>query len=253
LFRTTDLAFVTGHPPKLVRGAFPFGTRNAPDKEGPARRTVIYLPRGPSNPPHAVCEAPFEPRDHLKERLDERSRRNGRPQARGTSSAHIWSGGVPTGLPLLPGAGNRLMSGTGLPGQRPHVSPGQNSGTLFADIAVGDEIQAWHNGKIYFQGTALSLIPSLDLITIECGRTGAARLVDASVLRVTKAIPLLEVGNINAGPARDDGRAAKSPNKNSGQQCPPSESLKAVCSATADGADQRPILTPRQQRLFSPR
>jgi hypothetical protein len=93
-------------------------------------------------------------------------------------------------------------------GQIWHVDGGTTE-SLLEDIGVGDEIQAWHNGKIYIQGMVLSLIPSLDLITLKCGRTGAARLIDAGVLQITSASPLLQAENPNAHPAVAGGRVVE--------------------------------------------
>lgn len=57
---------------------------------------------------------------------------------------------------------------------------------LLNALSVGEEIQAWHNGKIYYQGVVLSMIPSLNLISISCVQKGAVRLIDAEVVRVTR-------------------------------------------------------------------
>lgn len=53
------------------------------------------------------------------------------------------------------------------------------------ELQVGEDIQAWHNGKIYHDGTVLRTLPSLGLIVIRTSG-GAEVLLDAHVLRIRR-------------------------------------------------------------------
>ncbi|WP_432246210.1 hypothetical protein ACRB8A_19520 (plasmid) [Arthrobacter sp. G.S.26] len=60
------------------------------------------------------------------------------------------------------------------------------AGVSIQDISVGDKILAWHNGKVYFRGVVVSTVRSLGLISIKCAEKGVVRLIDTTVLTVTK-------------------------------------------------------------------
>jgi hypothetical protein len=61
------------------------------------------------------------------------------------------------------------------------------------ELRVGDNVEAWHNGKIYHSGRVLHTIPSLGLVTIAPSGGTKARLLDAEVLQIVRA---------SSGPAR---------------------------------------------------
>jgi hypothetical protein len=66
------------------------------------------------------------------------------------------------------------------------------------ELSVGDEIEAWHNGRLFHRGEVLRTVPATDLFWIRDGRTGARRLIDAEVLVILRV----------AEPAVTDGAAA---------------------------------------------
>lgn len=58
-----------------------------------------------------------------------------------------------------------------------------------SDLAIGEEIEAWHNGKIYYRGRVVTIIPFLNLISIIDGDSKARRMLDVEALEVVRLIP----------------------------------------------------------------
>jgi hypothetical protein len=56
-----------------------------------------------------------------------------------------------------------------------------------AELSVGDEIEAWHNGKLFHRGRVSKTVASTDLVWIQDARTGARRLIDVEALVVLRA------------------------------------------------------------------
>ena len=78
------------------------------------------------------------------------------------------------------------------------------------ELSVGEEIEAWHNGRLFHRGKVLRTVPATDLFWIRDGRTGARRLIDAEVLVVLRvAQPAgTGTGTGTGGAAAADGLAA---------------------------------------------
>lgn len=58
------------------------------------------------------------------------------------------------------------------------------------ELANGDEIEAWHEGRFLHRGRVSQVLPSMGMFWIMCARTGARKLVDLEasvVIRVTAA------------------------------------------------------------------
>jgi hypothetical protein len=55
-----------------------------------------------------------------------------------------------------------------------------------AELTMGDEIEAWHNGKLFHRGRVLQTVASMDLVWILDSRTGARRLIDLEALVVLR-------------------------------------------------------------------
>lgn len=67
-----------------------------------------------------------------------------------------------------------------------------------AELAVGDEIEAWHRGRVAHRGTVSSTFRDIDLFWIIDARTGTRRLLDLeqlSVRRVAAGNPANAVGH----------------------------------------------------------
>ncbi|MDQ0848660.1 hypothetical protein QFZ65_000598 [Arthrobacter sp. B3I9] len=56
-----------------------------------------------------------------------------------------------------------------------------------AELSVGDEIEAWHNGKLFHRGCVSQTVASMDLVWIRDARTGARRLIDVEALVILRA------------------------------------------------------------------
>ena len=63
-----------------------------------------------------------------------------------------------------------------------------------AELAVGDEIEAWHRGRLAHRGTVSSTLRDIDLFWIIDARTGARRLLDLEQLSVRR-IPAGKAAN----------------------------------------------------------
>jgi hypothetical protein len=73
-----------------------------------------------------------------------------------------------------------------------------------AELSVGDEIEAWHNGKLFHRGRVNQTVASMDLFWIVDSRTGARRLIDVEALVILRApVPAAATaqGTETGGPA----------------------------------------------------
>lgn len=57
------------------------------------------------------------------------------------------------------------------------------------ELSVGDQIEAWHNGKLFHRGEVIRTVADTDLFWILDERTGTRRLIDAEVL-VVRRVPV---------------------------------------------------------------
>ncbi|HSN35743.1 MAG TPA: hypothetical protein VLT34_05290 [Arthrobacter sp.] len=84
--------------------------------------------------------------------------------------------------------------------------------TSCGELSVGDEIEAWHNGKLFHRGEVIRTVAATDLFWILDERTGTRRLIDAEVLVIRRvAVPAARKSSAaNCGPVteRASGRPA---------------------------------------------
>lgn len=62
-----------------------------------------------------------------------------------------------------------------------------------SELSAGEEIEAWHKGRLFHRGRVAETIPSTDLFWIVDSRTGARKLLDVEALeivRVGRAVPV---------------------------------------------------------------
>lgn len=58
------------------------------------------------------------------------------------------------------------------------------------ELSVGDQIEAWHNGKLFHRGEVVRTVAATDLFWILDERTGTRRLIDAEALVIVRvAVP----------------------------------------------------------------
>ena len=70
-----------------------------------------------------------------------------------------------------------------------------------SELSVGDEIEAWHNGKLFHRGRVNQTVASMDLFWIMDSRTGTRRLIDVEALVILRAAAPAESSPLRAAPA----------------------------------------------------
>lgn len=55
-----------------------------------------------------------------------------------------------------------------------------------AELAAGDEIEAWHNGRLFHRGRVTQTVPLMELFWIVDARTGARKLLDVEALEIIR-------------------------------------------------------------------
>lgn len=84
-----------------------------------------------------------------------------------------------------------------------------------AELAAGEEIEAWHRGRLAHRGTVASTLEEIDLFWIIDARTGARRLLDLeqlSVRRIPVMKPAAAVGHLKpAAAAKAKSAATRKP------------------------------------------
>ena len=64
------------------------------------------------------------------------------------------------------------------------------------DLSVGDQVEAWHNGKLFHRGKVIRTVADTDLFWILDEGTGSRRLIDAEALVIVRvAAPRAEYGS----------------------------------------------------------
>jgi len=108
-----------------------------------------------------------------------------------------------------------------------------------AELAVGDEVEAWHRGRLAHRGTVSSTLRDIDLFWIIDARTGARRLLDLEQLSVRR-IPAGKAANavghstgaaLSTGAAKvksDAGKPANAVGKPAARRRSPVRSLSQV-------------------------
>lgn len=80
-----------------------------------------------------------------------------------------------------------------------------------SELNVGDEIEAWHNGKLFHRGTVTQTVTAVDLFWILDARTGTRRLIDAEALVILRAADPATAGPASRGPVRTPAQASHMP------------------------------------------
>jgi hypothetical protein len=68
-------------------------------------------------------------------------------------------------------------------------------------LANGDEIEAWHNGRLIHRGRVSQTVPSMGMFWIVCARTGARKLVD---LEASEICRVASPSQLDAGETGND-------------------------------------------------
>ena len=59
--------------------------------------------------------------------------------------------------------------------------------TVCSELSVGEEIEAWHRGRLLHRGTVTRIVPSAELFWITDSKNGTRRLVDPEALDILRA------------------------------------------------------------------
>ncbi|HEX9089251.1 MAG TPA: hypothetical protein VF867_17305 [Arthrobacter sp.] len=74
------------------------------------------------------------------------------------------------------------------------------------ELSVGDQIEAWHNGKLFHRGEVIRTVAATDLFWILDEKTGTRRLIDAEALVILRvAAPAAPAGACSAEAAHAPG------------------------------------------------
>jgi hypothetical protein len=105
-----------------------------------------------------------------------------------------------------------------------------------AELSAGEEIEAWHRGRLAHRGTVASTLEQIDLIWIIDARTGARRLLDLeqlSVRRIPMGKPAAAVGSLKpAAVAKPKPSAAAKPKPAAVEKRKPSAAAKPKPAAS---------------------
>lgn len=107
------------------------------------------------------------------------------------------------------------------------------------DLSVGDQVEAWHNGKLFHRGKVIRTVADTDLFWILDEGTGNRRLIDAEALVIVRA----------AAPRAEDGsQAPLAPHapaaKNGMSVLPPARAVTPAVPASHVPLFQAPALVP---------
>ena len=69
-----------------------------------------------------------------------------------------------------------------------------------AELSAGDDIEAWHKGRLFHRGRVTRVLPSTGLFWVEDLKSGTRRLVDVEVRDVVLADP--PKAQASSGPQR---------------------------------------------------
>jgi len=57
-------------------------------------------------------------------------------------------------------------------------------GVRTAQLRIGDQIEAWHRGRLFHKGRVTNVVPALELFWILDARTGTRKLLDPEALEI---------------------------------------------------------------------
>lgn len=69
------------------------------------------------------------------------------------------------------------------------------------DLSYGDDVDAWHNGKLYHRGRVIQTYPSMGMFWILDARTGIRRLLDVDAWDIVRPLPASRLAGSASGPS----------------------------------------------------
>lgn len=73
-------------------------------------------------------------------------------------------------------------------------------GVRTAQLRVGDQIEAWHRGRLFHKGRVTDVVPALELFWILDARTGTRKLLDPEALEIRHVEPAPVRPKVSAKP-----------------------------------------------------
>lgn len=67
-------------------------------------------------------------------------------------------------------------------------------GVRTAQLRIGDQIEAWHRGRLFHKGRVTDVVPHLELFWILDARTGTRKLLDPEALEIRHVEAAAETG-----------------------------------------------------------
>ncbi|WP_235500240.1 hypothetical protein [Arthrobacter sp. Leaf69] len=111
------------------------------------------------------------------------------------------------------------------------------------ELSVGDQIEAWHNGRLFHRGEVVRTVAATDLFWILDERTGTRRLIDSEALVIVRvAAPAATSGAAGSTYGAAAGRGAAAGSVLRG--LPAVEAPEAVRPASHVPLFQAPALVP---------
>lgn len=73
-------------------------------------------------------------------------------------------------------------------------------GIRTAQLRIGDQIEAWHRGRLFHKGKVTDVVPALELFWILDARTGTRKLLDPEALEIRHVEPAPAKVEVTAKP-----------------------------------------------------
>ncbi|MDP9889917.1 hypothetical protein [Pseudarthrobacter enclensis] len=73
-------------------------------------------------------------------------------------------------------------------------------GVRTAQLRIGDQIEAWHRGRLFHKGRVTDVVPALELFWILDARTGTRKLLDPEALEIRHVDPAPVTVEVSAKP-----------------------------------------------------
>jgi hypothetical protein len=79
---------------------------------------------------------------------------------------------------------------------------GKSNVRTCSELSAGEEIEAWHKGRLFHRGRVTETIPSTDLFWIVDSRTGARKLLDVEALEIVRVEKIIPAETVRVEPGR---------------------------------------------------
>ena len=81
---------------------------------------------------------------------------------------------------------------------------GKSNVRTCSELSAGEEIEAWHKGRLFHRGRVTETIPSTELFWIVDSRTGARKLLDVEALEIVRVEKIIPADTVRAESVRSE-------------------------------------------------